>query len=105
MDLATGQGFTDLVMRGPFDAVINCAAISQPGVCEQSPDVARYGMAWIHITEVLLLLHLDDRFHLFSHWVLVPRRAVNVPTRFPDLPEQQRRYHGLEALLVHLSTD
>ena len=30
-----------LLRLGPFDAVINCAAISQPGVCEQSPDAAR----------------------------------------------------------------
>ena len=46
MDLATGQGFTDLANYGPFDAVINCAAISQPGVCEQNPDVARYGIIY-----------------------------------------------------------
>lgn len=42
VDLKTGEGVAEcLEQLGPVDAVINCAAISQPGVVEKDPTYAR----------------------------------------------------------------
>ena len=42
VDLATGRGLADaLVAVGPLDVVINCAAVSQPGLCEKC-ELARH---------------------------------------------------------------
>lgn len=41
-DLASGPAAQELfATHGPFDAVVNTAAISQPGVCQQDPGRAR----------------------------------------------------------------
>eukprot|EP00892_Ulva_mutabilis_P011197 jgi/Ulvmu1/844/UM010_0218.1 len=58
--------------HGPFDGVVNCAAISQPGACQQDPDRAR---------------------------------ALNIPTALLAALRAQRDARGLEATLVHVSTD
>lgn len=43
VDLKTGEGLTEcLTALGPVDAVINCAAISQPAICEKDIAYARY---------------------------------------------------------------
>lgn len=42
VNLATGAGLQEaLTALGAVSAVVNCAAISQPAVCERSPDTAR----------------------------------------------------------------
>lgn len=42
VNLADGNGLSECFGKcGPFGAVINCAAMSQPGLCEQQPDLAR----------------------------------------------------------------
>ena len=63
VDLATGQGISDLVALGPFDAIINCSAISQPGVCEQSPDMAWYE-THPHTVEVTDVTDVTDQLKL-----------------------------------------
>jgi dTDP-4-dehydrorhamnose reductase len=41
VDLATGEGLAACVAAaGPLDAVINCAAVSQPAACERDPAAA-----------------------------------------------------------------
>lgn len=43
VDLATGKGLHDCFSsHGPFDAVVNPAAISTPGTCEKDPKAARW---------------------------------------------------------------
>lgn len=43
VDLASGAGLQQAVAAlGGVLAVVNCAAVSQPGVCEKSPEAARY---------------------------------------------------------------
>mmetsp|Transcript_22484 Transcript_22484/g.31275 ORF Transcript_22484/g.31275 Transcript_22484/m.31275 type:complete len:314 (+) Transcript_22484:102-1043(+) len=42
VDLINGQGLEDcLAALGMVDLIINCAAVSQPGVCEKDPELAR----------------------------------------------------------------
>ncbi|KAG2437923.1 hypothetical protein HXX76_005539 [Chlamydomonas incerta] len=41
VDLATGEGLAQAFEQTPFHAVVNCAAISQPALCETEPDKAR----------------------------------------------------------------
>eukprot|EP00798_Chlamydomonas_sp_ICE-L_P009927 gene9927-7797_t len=40
VDLVTGAGLEEAFAQGPWAAVINCAAISQPGLCEKEPETA-----------------------------------------------------------------
>uniref|UniRef100_A0A7S3QP20 RmlD-like substrate binding domain-containing protein n=1 Tax=Dunaliella tertiolecta TaxID=3047 RepID=A0A7S3QP20_DUNTE len=42
VDLVSGEGLREAFQeQGPFQAVINCAAVSQPGECEKKPEQAR----------------------------------------------------------------
>lgn len=41
VDLATGEGLEAVFASGAFAAAINCAAISQPALCQQNPEMAR----------------------------------------------------------------
>ncbi|GAX79402.1 hypothetical protein CEUSTIGMA_g6843.t1 [Chlamydomonas eustigma] len=41
VDFSDGSGLDDWESRGPFAVVVNCAALSQPGVCEQRQGFAR----------------------------------------------------------------
>mmetsp|Transcript_24145 Transcript_24145/g.40472 ORF Transcript_24145/g.40472 Transcript_24145/m.40472 type:complete len:315 (+) Transcript_24145:69-1013(+) len=42
VDLQTGEGLEECVQSlGTVDVIINCAAISQPGVCEKNTELAR----------------------------------------------------------------
>ncbi|KAG2449872.1 hypothetical protein HYH02_005395 [Chlamydomonas schloesseri] len=54
VDLATGEGLQEAFDQAPFHAVINCAAISQPAVCENSPDTARAVNVPSHLVDCLL---------------------------------------------------
>lgn len=73
VDLTDGAGVQDVVQKlGPFDVVVNCAAISQPAACESNPDLAK---------------------------------KLNVPSALIEALQEQQSKAGLEALLVHLSTD
>ena len=43
VDLATGEGLAECFQAlGPLDAVLNCAAISQPVACERDPERTRW---------------------------------------------------------------
>ncbi|GIL76181.1 hypothetical protein Vretimale_5792 [Volvox reticuliferus] len=54
VDLATGDGLQEVFDKTAFHVVINCAAISQPGLCESSPDVARAVNVPIHLVNCIL---------------------------------------------------
>ena len=44
VDLMSGEGLPEAFQAlGPVHAVINCAALSQPAVCEKQPEAARWG--------------------------------------------------------------
>ncbi|KAG2493529.1 hypothetical protein HYH03_008343 [Edaphochlamys debaryana] len=41
VDLVTGEGLKPVFEQAEFDVVVNCAALSQPGLCESLPERAR----------------------------------------------------------------
>lgn len=43
VDFVNGNGLQD-AFAGGVDAVINCAAVSQPALCEKDPALARYAL-------------------------------------------------------------
>eukprot|EP00198_Chlamydomonas_reinhardtii_P014448 XP_001703785.1 predicted protein [Chlamydomonas reinhardtii] len=54
VDLSTGEGLTQAFEQTPFHAVVNCAAISQPALCETAPDTARAVNVPTHLVDCLL---------------------------------------------------
>ncbi|GLI64946.1 hypothetical protein VaNZ11_008348, partial [Volvox africanus] len=54
VDLVTGDGLQEAFDKTTFHAVINCAAISQPGLCESSPDAARAVNVPFHLVDCIL---------------------------------------------------
>ena len=48
VDFVSGDGLQEaFAAAGEVDAVINCAAVSQPGLCEKDEALARWGAAWL----------------------------------------------------------
>ena len=73
VDLTSNQAFRDIFHEiHPVHAVVNCAAISQPALCEKD-----YNLAC----------------------------AINVPTSLVAAMQHQKQETGVEALLIHISTD
>ncbi|GLC50559.1 hypothetical protein PLESTB_000393200 [Pleodorina starrii] len=54
VDLATGEGLREAFEQTVFHAVVNCAAISQPGVCESAPEAARAVNVPNHLIDCIL---------------------------------------------------
>ncbi|GFR48479.1 hypothetical protein Agub_g10375, partial [Astrephomene gubernaculifera] len=59
VDLVTGEGLREAFQQATFHAVVNCAAMSQPGACEASPEAARSVNVPIHLVDCLL--HQEER--------------------------------------------
>jgi dTDP-4-dehydrorhamnose reductase len=73
LDLTSEHAFRDLFRElQPVQAVVNCAAISQPALCENDYDLAC---------------------------------TINVPSSLVTALQQQKQETGVEALLIHISTD
>ncbi|MEW5300359.1 MAG: hypothetical protein WDW36_003295 [Sanguina aurantia] len=89
VDCSTGEGFSSLFLGQVFHAVINCAAISQPGVCEKDPASARSINIPTHLIAQLrlqqeragvcaLLLHIStDQVYDGSHALSTEEQACH----------------------------
>jgi hypothetical protein len=71
VDFGSGDGLRD-AFHGGIDAVINCAAISQPALCEKDPVLARYSIDSPCIPAASS--HLE---FIRSGWIFVPVVVAN----------------------------
>lgn len=124
VDFASGDGLRDcLVAVGTLDAIVNCAAISQPGSCEKAPALARlkysaqsllFEIIFLYIIHqqpykncIALCCWLTDSITCSSistiiFWIL--SRAINIPSELIKSLTSLSSTCG-NPLFIQISTD